>query len=730
MRTSYDGEAQAFRAPQPTSSYKRAAITAAAVLTVGALFLSSSSGSSPAPAAVNAPSAEKIQLRHTKRDASPIGQNLRQLRNFKDVEPFLKQKSSGKGAKVKRQAVGSSSAALPGPTASSAPAPGGGATSGGPGSTITMANGETFVYNNTFGGTWASEPGDFSARPQARSPALNETWDWNEYRTHGVNLGGWLVTEPFIVPNLYIPYQNATPRAVDEYTLSQALGDQLEAVMIDHYETFITEQDFAQIAAAGMNWIRLPVPFWAVETVEDEPYLEGHAWNYMLQAFEWARKYGLRVELDLHTVPGSQNGLNHSGRLGSINFLNGVMGVVNAQRTLNCIRVLTELVSQPAYRHVMLFNIVNEAYVSTIGPQAIRQFYFEAYETMRNITGIGAGNGPFMVIHDGFIGLETWNGFLEGSDRLSLESHYYFAFSPDSYETNFYNMVTRPCQWWAPGFNQSTLDNGLTIGGEWSIAPNDCGLWLNAVGEGSYFDGSHSNSNGRSYGSCTQYTDVRTFSDTFKEQLRAFTLANMDTFQNFMFWTWKTQSNLETGACYNPLWSYSCGLENNYVPRDPNDSAGACNRLGPQYGGGYGRNVPLTTPYQASQTGGTATTSSIVAAQTQQYGQWPPNALTNIGNGQNLPRYTTTGQAPSFPTEVPTPLSQTATGVSFGSAYYTPIAGCSYLDPYQGVGAQVPNSPCTGSGARQTRATPTSQPSFGAATSNVIVTSLASPTGF
>ena len=197
--------------------------------------------------------------------------------------------------------------------------------------------------------------------------------------------------------------------------------------------------------------------------------------------------------------------------------------------------------------------------MSTIGPQAIRQFYFEAYETMRNITGIGAGNGPFMVIHDGFIGLETWNGFLEGSDRLSLESHYYFAFSPDSYETNFYNMVTRPCQWWAPGFNQSTLDNGLTIGGEWSIAPNDCGLWLNAVGEGSYFDGSHSNSNGRSYGSCTQYTDVRTFSDTFKEQLRAFTLANMDTFrecipykavavcsladtipsvaENFMFWS-------------------------------------------------------------------------------------------------------------------------------------------------------------------------------------------------
>ena len=31
-------------------------------------------------------------------------------------------------------------------------------------------------------------------------------------------------------------------------------------------------------------------------------------WQYILQALEWARKYGLRVKIDLHTIPGSQNG--------------------------------------------------------------------------------------------------------------------------------------------------------------------------------------------------------------------------------------------------------------------------------------------------------------------------------------------------------------------------------------------------------------------------------------
>jgi len=30
--------------------------------------------------------------------------------------------------------------------------------------------------------------------------------------------------------------------------------------------------------------------------------------RYILRFFQWARKYGLRVYLDLHTAPGSQNG--------------------------------------------------------------------------------------------------------------------------------------------------------------------------------------------------------------------------------------------------------------------------------------------------------------------------------------------------------------------------------------------------------------------------------------
>lgn len=89
-----------------------------------------------------------------------------------------------------------------------------------------------------------------------------------------------------------------------------------------------------------------------------------------VKAIGWARKYGLRINLDLHAVPGSQkyvlppphtklnrpknfiSGWNHSGRVGPINFLNGVNGIVNAQRTLNIIRTLAEFISRPEYSMV------------------------------------------------------------------------------------------------------------------------------------------------------------------------------------------------------------------------------------------------------------------------------------------------------------------------------------------------------------------------------------------
>ena len=162
------------------------------------------------------------------------------------------------------------------------------------------------------------------------------------------------VTEPFIVPGLYEQYTNGTAGpSVDEFTLSQNMGDRVAEIMEEHYQTFITEEDFMLMADAGLNWIRLPIGFWALETFGNEPFLEGVCWKYIVQALQWARKYGLRVKLDLHASPGSANGWNHSGRIGQLNFLRGAMGLANAQRTLDYIRRLAEFIHQPEWRDVV-----------------------------------------------------------------------------------------------------------------------------------------------------------------------------------------------------------------------------------------------------------------------------------------------------------------------------------------------------------------------------------------
>jgi len=589
------------------------------------------------------------------------------------------------------------------------PAPAG-ASTGGDGSVVITEDGSSFIYNNSYGGFWVSTPFDDSARPRNDTPALNETWDYSTDLINGVNLGGWLLTEPFIVPGLYEAYDGA----VDEYTLSDILGSNLTAVMTEHYETFITEQDFAQIAGAGLNWIRLPIPFWFIETYDDEPFLEGVGWEYFLKALAWARKYGLRIELDLHAVPGSQNGQNHSGRIGSVGFLNGVMGVTNGQRAISYIQTLVQFISQPEYQNVVtMFHPVNEPYATTFGEQVLRQFYLEAYETIRNITGTGEGNGALIALSDGFLSQTDWYDFLPGADRVALETHYYLAFSPDSYPDGIGPVITRPCQWWSGAVNTTYNEFGFALGGEWSLATNDCGQYLNGVGLGARYDGSYEGST--RVGSCDPFTDASRFSDAYKLQLRQLMRSYQDGIRNWFFWTWKVGPNA-LGIVPNPLWSYSLGLEQNYIPADPRPTAylGSCASNANTLGLPGQQFVEWTPPLAASATGGLGA-GSIAASATAPYAVWPPTSITNFPQATNLPRLTPTGTPITMPA-TPYPLSYAASGSAVGSAvsgpaptglptggwansnatqpYNVKIPGCTYLNAYSGVG-QSPPPACT-----------------------------------
>jgi glucan 1,3-beta-glucosidase len=86
---------------------------------------------------------------------------------------------------------------------------------------------------------------------------------------------------------------------------------------------------------------------------------------------------------------------------------------------------------------------------------------------MRNITGYGEGNGPYIVIHDGFIAMSLWADFLPGSDRIVLDTHPYFAFDgqPNTAPIDIDDGLGEPggvwplqaCNAWGPGINTRSV---------------------------------------------------------------------------------------------------------------------------------------------------------------------------------------------------------------------------------------------------------------------------------
>ncbi|TKA64062.1 hypothetical protein B0A55_09819, partial [Friedmanniomyces simplex] len=163
---------------------------------------------------------------------------------------------------------------------------------------------------------------DDSKRANDKVPALQDSWQYGTMPVRGINLGGWLSIEPVITPSLFDSY-TTHDNVIDEYTLSQTLGaTKAKSTLEQHYSSFVSEQTFAEIQAAGFDHVRIPFSYWAVITYDGDPYVGNVSWRYLLRSIEWARKYGLRINLDLHGAPGSQNGWNHSGRQGAIGWLN------------------------------------------------------------------------------------------------------------------------------------------------------------------------------------------------------------------------------------------------------------------------------------------------------------------------------------------------------------------------------------------------------------------------
>lgn len=247
----------------------------------------------------------------------------------------------------------------------------------------------------------------------------------------GVNLGNWLVLEKWMDINIF-----AGCESEDETWLIRDLEEEKynQRVKI-HRDSFITEADFKELQTHGVNLVRIPVPYFIFG--DRKPF--SGCIEYLDKAFQWAEKYDIQIMIDLHTVPGSQNGYDNGGLTGvckwsknpeEVEFVLSVLERLaeryKDKKNLYGIEVLNEPISFLVWVTSPSFGKARDkdeakgsSYVSLT---FLKKFYLEAYQRLRSILP----EDKTIIFHDGFR-LGSWKKFIKTNDfkNVILDTHVY-----------------------------------------------------------------------------------------------------------------------------------------------------------------------------------------------------------------------------------------------------------------------------------------------------------------
>jgi glucan 1,3-beta-glucosidase len=234
----------------------------------------------------------------------------------------------------------------------------------------------------------------------------------------------------WITPSLFEPFVNATGDAVavDEWTYTALLGrSEATRRLTKHWDTFLQQRDLQILAKAGITHVRIPVGYWLVSVESYEPFVSGPQWPYLLRALGWCKSLGLKVLIDLHGAPGSQNGFDNSGRRGDVHW--NEPSYTNYFRTLAALANLTSMLApytQASGGPITGVELLNEPFFP-VSLEFIQSYYLAGYPLVQNMATAGGKAGQLdVVIHDGFR-LQNWANFMSPPQyqNVYLDTHVY-----------------------------------------------------------------------------------------------------------------------------------------------------------------------------------------------------------------------------------------------------------------------------------------------------------------
>ncbi|KAH9842280.1 glycoside hydrolase family 5 protein [Teratosphaeria destructans] len=379
-----------------------------------------------------------------------------------------------------------------------------------------------------------------SARSNATAPFVNSTISTNATTSanttdfsglRGVNIGGWLVLEAWMNADLF---DNTS--AVDQYTFDQTDG--AAAKLQNHWDTYFMESDVQQIAAWGLNALRIPIGYWAYNN-SNTPYISG-ADAYLEKAIGWARKYGLKVLVDCHGSPGSQNGYDNSGHAGTVDWQSDE----NLQTSISVLETMAAKYGAASYADVVFaLEMVNEPISWGANTFATTQTW--AARAYAAITAQAANPTLTIIMHDAFQGPANWTALSTHLNRNPL-LHINASAPTFAIDTHLYQnqdsssssaALTQPqhiaeaCAW-----STTALSPDLPIYvGEFSAQTNVC-----ANPDNSTSAGTSCNVAGCQ---CSADLEVREWGVPLKRATRMFFEAQVEVFERgargWFLWSWR-----------------------------------------------------------------------------------------------------------------------------------------------------------------------------------------------
>lgn len=385
----------------------------------------------------------------------------------------------------------------------------------------------------------------------------------NSFQYEGVALGGWLVLEPYITPSLFLQFNESLPNATipkDEYHFCQKLGhEKAKEQLHEHWSTFINELDFKDIKNYGFNMVRIPIGYWAFDLLPDDPYVQG-AQDYLDSAIEWAHDNDLKVWIDLHGAPGSQNGFDNSGL-----FRNNTPHWQDKEEYVELTllvlrRIYTKYGSaqfSEKYNDTILgIEVLNEPLGPMLSLAELKDFYRDTYEDARDIQD----TNNTIIFHDAFQSAGYWNKFklipgnksaIEQNYNILIDHHHYEVFSAGQLNQSMEERIDE-IKNYASGIKKELKYHPAVVG-EWSAALTDCTPWVNSVGWGSRWEGTHPYDNdpiqNEDYGKCANINNWLKWSKKHKMDTRKLIEIQLDEYSSksngWIYWTYKTETTIE-----------------------------------------------------------------------------------------------------------------------------------------------------------------------------------------